>query len=110
MLTRETHARIYQGEIGNNEYSELESAAKGEGIPLREFILKEIIIYLKNWDLICALDIEEVALNDGRIRFYLWIPYEKYVELDRLMKSSGTAYIQELTRKAMSQRNQIEYK
>ena len=104
MLTRETHARIYQGEITNNEYSELESAAKGEGISPRKFIIKEIRKYLKNWDSKHALDIEEVALDDGRTRFYLWIPYENYRELDQLMKARGS-YIQDLTRKVIRQRN-----
>ncbi|MBW1784314.1 MAG: hypothetical protein JRL30_26680 [Deltaproteobacteria bacterium] len=106
MPTRETHARIYQGEIDQSDYRELESVARGEGISPRTFILKEIIRYLKNWDLNCALDIEEVALNDGRTRFYLWIPYEKSAELEHLMKTRGTTHIQELTRKAIRQRNQ----
>ncbi len=106
MLTRETHARIYQGEITHNEYKELESAAKEEGISLREFILKAIRKYLENWDSRHSLDIEGVALNDGGIRVYLRVPYEKYSELDYLMKNRGT-YIQELTRKAIKQQNQI---
>jgi hypothetical protein len=105
MLTRETHARIYQGEINQNEYRKLESMAREKRISLRELFIELIRKYLKNWDARYSLDIEGVALNDGRTRFYLWVPYEKYSELVRLMRRNG-AYVQELLSKAVSQQNQ----
>jgi hypothetical protein len=107
MRTRETHARIYQGEINRNTCKELESVAKEKGISLRELILEVIGKYLGDWNSRYSLDIEAVALNSGGARFYLWVPYENCDELDHLIKTRGT-YIQELTRKAIKQRNQID--
>ena len=108
MLTRETHSTIYQGEISQSKHSELESAVRGEGISPRKFILKEISNYLKNQNSKHALGIEDIALNDGRTRFYLWIPYQKFEELDHLMKITGIIHIQKLARKAIKQRRHIE--
>ena len=105
MHTRETHARIYQGEIEENQYRELKSGAEEEGVSLSKFILERINDYLKKWDPKYPLQLEEMALDDGRSRFYLWVAYEKYAELDHLMKAGGSC-IQELTRKAI--RQQIE--
>ena len=107
MPTRETHARIYQGEIDNNEYRELERSAKQRGIPLREIIVEAINKYLKKSNPKYPLDIEEMDLKDGSKRFYLWIPYENYNDLVHLMKTRGIIYIQELVRRAARQRNQI---
>lgn len=107
MPTRATHARIYQGEITETKYRELGSLEKRKGIPPRELILKAVGKYLENGDPKYSLDIEEVLLNDNRMRLYLWVPYERYGELDCLMKSRG-AYIQELVRKAMKGYNKTE--
>ncbi|MBW1678257.1 MAG: hypothetical protein JRJ79_17080 [Deltaproteobacteria bacterium] len=106
MLTRETHARIYQGELAESKYRALHLLAKQKDVSPCELILEAIRKYMENWDPKYSLDIEELVLNDGSVRFYLWVPYEKYGELDRLMKSKGT-YIQELFRKAIRLRNQI---
>jgi len=89
MHTRETHARIYQYEITDNEYRELKRSAKQETISFHELILEIVRKYLENGDPKYLLDIEKWVLNDGGVRFYLWVPYEEYGELDRLMKSRG---------------------
>jgi hypothetical protein len=106
MLTRETHARIYQGELSEREYIELRSVANHKGLPLRELILGAIKTYLENWEPRHSLDVEEAVLNEERVRFYLWLPYENLSELDRLMTSKGS-YVQQLLKKAVKQRNQI---
>jgi hypothetical protein len=42
MLTREKHARIYQGELSAKEYSELKKSAKQENLSVRELTLDAI--------------------------------------------------------------------
>lgn len=98
MLKRETHARIYQGEINHNECREIERAAKEKRISLQELILGLIRKYLENWDSRRSLYIERVRLSNGGTRLYLWVPYENCDELNHLMKSKST-YVQELLRK-----------
>jgi hypothetical protein len=103
MVTRETHARIYQGELSEKESSELKSAAKKKKLSLRELILDTITKYLENWEPQYSLDVEEVVLNDEHVRFYLWLPYEDLDELDHRMTGKGS-YIQQLLKKAVSAR------
>ncbi len=107
MLTRETHARIYQGEITDNEYSKLKSSGKEESISLRELILETVRKYLEDWETKYSLDIEKVVLNNGSVRFYLWLPYQVCDKIDQLMKNRGT-YVQELVRKAIWEYNKTD--
>jgi hypothetical protein len=101
MLTRETHARIYQGELSEKEYSELKSAANQKNLSLRGLVLEAMRKYLEDWEPRYSLDIEEVVLNDERLRFYLWLPYENLHDLDLLMASKGS-YVQQLLKNATS--------
>ncbi|MBW2005785.1 MAG: hypothetical protein JRI72_14525 [Deltaproteobacteria bacterium] len=100
MLTRDTHARIYQGDLSKGEYDELQSLARQKNISVRDLLLDAIRAYLKNGKLRFSLNIEEVLLNTASVRFYLWLPYEIRDELDQFIKSRGT-YIQEFIKKAI---------
>ena len=100
MPTRNTHARIYQGEFTKEAYESIHNLADQNNIPVRDFILESIREYLNSWDPSHRLDFEEVFLNDASARLYLWMPYEICDELNRLMDSRGT-YVQALLKRAL---------
>ena len=89
MLTRDTHARIYQGEVSRQRYEKLQSAAGNTGLSVREVVLAAVKEYLKNWEGTASMDIEEVVLSNDQIRFFLWLPFADCSELCRLMMSRG---------------------
>ncbi|MBW2065195.1 MAG: hypothetical protein JRJ03_09705 [Deltaproteobacteria bacterium] len=102
-LTRDTHARIYQGELDLSEYQDLELVSQNRKAPIRAIIKDLIKGYLGDWDKGKALDVEEVPLKDGRLRFYLWVPYEICDELDLKVSGKGI-YIQKLVRNSLKYR------
>ena len=101
MLTRDTHARIYQGDLSRSKYDELQGLARQKNMTIQDLILDAIRKYLSDLKSEFSLDIEEVTLNNGGARFYLWAPYKIGDKLDRLMKSRGV-YLQELVSKAIN--------
>lgn len=107
MLTRDTHARIYQGELPDNKYGELGVLAKQKGVSLHELILEAIRGYLEKGKPKFSLDVEEVALKSGDMRFYLWLPYEILEEIDHLIKNKGI-FLHELVRKALMEHYKTE--
>jgi len=99
-LARDTHARIYQGELILSEYRDLELVSQDMKVPIRTIIKDLINAYLGHWDKGKALEVEEVPLEDGRMRLYLWVPYEICDELDLKVSEKGT-YIQKLVRNSL---------
>lgn len=100
MPKRDTHARIYQGELDPAEYCELKRLSGTNKTPIRRTLIDSIRAYLGNWDKGEDLDIEQLPLDDGKVRFYLWVPYELCDELDRAVAKKGT-YIQKLLKSSL---------
>jgi len=107
MIARDTHARIYQGDLSNSEYDKLKSLARRKNVSVRSLILDAIRKYLKDWNSRFSLNIEKVVLNNTSMRFYLWLPYEIRDEIDQFINNRGT-YIQELIRKAIKDCSKTE--
>jgi len=100
MLTRDTHARIYQGELSSQVYNRLLSMAGSSRLSVREVVSSAVKEYLNNWEGSASLDIEEVVISNDQIRFYLWLPYPDCPELDRFMTTRGR-HVQDLVREAI---------
>ncbi|MBW1998174.1 MAG: hypothetical protein JRJ29_09450 [Deltaproteobacteria bacterium] len=100
-LSRDTHARIYQGELDSSEYGDLEQISQNRKVPIGTIIKGLINAYLGGWDKGKALEVEEFPLEDGKVRFYLWVPYEVCDELDLKVSEKGT-YIQKLVRNSLN--------
>ena len=100
MLTRKTHARIYQGELSRHDYARLRVLASHRDMPVRELILEALKDCLNGWPGWSLLDIERVLTGDNNVRLYLWIPYDNYEELCREIKKKGF-YVQELALRAI---------
>ncbi|MBW1982742.1 MAG: hypothetical protein JRJ12_16165 [Deltaproteobacteria bacterium] len=100
MMTRDTHARIYQQELPRRLCRDLENIASSQGIHWRQLLVDCLRRYLGDWDGRQLLDLEDVPADEHNIRLYLWIPYEKCDELEQLLKSRGIQ-LQELTREAL---------
>jgi hypothetical protein len=99
MLTRATHARIYQGELTTAEYEELNLLARKRSASVQTLILEAIRAYLKN-ELLASLDVELVETDSSGIRPYLWVPYDAHSKIELIMKEKGS-YIQGLVRKSI---------
>lgn len=102
-LTRDTHARVYQGELNSADYEGLRDLSKARKIPIREILVDSVTAYLGDWDKGRALDVEELILGDGSVRLYLWVPYELCDELERRALKKGI-YLQKLIKNALKDR------
>lgn len=100
MLTRDTHARIYQGELSKCVCEELVRLARQNNTSAQALILEAIGAYLKNGELTSSVDVEMVETNGSRVRCYLWLPYDTCDKVELMMKGKGT-YIQGLVRKSI---------
>ena len=89
MLTRDTHARIYQGEVSGPKLDILQKLSNKKKLSLSSLILFAITDYLKDRDFAGDLDIEAVKLSSENVRLYLWVPYKTYYELEKFMKIKG---------------------
>ena len=85
MLSRDTHARIYQGELSSQRCEKLRSTGDSGCSSVKELVLSAVKDYLKNWEGTASLDVEEVVLSNDRIRFFLWLPYVHCSEFCHLM-------------------------
>jgi len=102
-LTRDTHARIYQGELDPADYDRLMDLSKAKKIPIRGILVDSVTAYLGDWDKGRVLDVEELILGDGSVRVYLWVPYELCDELERKALEKGT-YLQKLIKNSLKDR------
>ncbi|MBW1717275.1 MAG: hypothetical protein JRJ77_15870 [Deltaproteobacteria bacterium] len=100
MLTRETHARIYQGELAAGKYEELNLLARQRSTSTEALILEAIRAYLKNDELMVSMNVELVPVNNCHVRCYLWLPYDTSSKVELMMKGKGT-YIQGLVRTSL---------
>jgi len=107
MLTRDTHARIYQGELSKQRYEKLQSTAGSSRLPVREVVLSAVKDYLDEWQGAASVEIEEVVLSNSQIRFFLWLPYAYCSELRRLMTMRGKD-VQDLVREAIKKAVKID--
>jgi len=104
MITRDTHARIYQQDLPRNQLVELKRLASQMNMSDQKLILEAIRKFLGCWSSRFDLNIEKVLLKNGDMRFFLWLPYQILDELERLLKCKEI-HIQELARSAI-----MEYK
>jgi hypothetical protein len=100
MPTRETHAKLYQGELTTAEYEELNLLARQRSASVQALILEAIRAYLKNDELLASMDVELVEINNSGVRCYLWMPYDTHSNIELIMKERGT-YIQGLVRNSI---------
>ena len=100
MLSRDTHARIYQGEFSKREYEEILHLAGKRNASAQELILNAIAFYLKNGGLSKSLSVEMIMLDGPSLRVYLWLPYDMRDKIELMMKEKGS-YIQVLVRKSI---------
>ncbi|MFP3870326.1 MAG: hypothetical protein ACLFVT_05520 [Syntrophobacteria bacterium] len=100
MLTRKTHAKVYQQELSKSECDKLEELAGQKATSVHEVLLKALGEYLQHWQPGTDVDVEGVATADGSMRLYLWIPYDRYDELCRETRKRGL-YVQELVLEAL---------
>jgi hypothetical protein len=100
MLTRNTHAKVYQQELSQREYDRLEELAGEKNTSVREMILQAVAAYLQGRQPGTDLDVEAVPAAGGSMRLYLWIPYDRYDELCGQLKDRGL-YVQELVIEAL---------
>jgi hypothetical protein len=107
MLTRDTHARIYQGDLSRSEHDKLQTLARQKNVTVRDLISDAINKSLRDLRSGFSQDIEEVMLHNGRLRFYLWLPYQVCGKIDRMMKNRNT-YVQELVRQAIREYNKAD--
>lgn len=82
MVTRDTHARIYQHELSKQEYDQLHQLASSRQVSVKELLARSVKACLKKWGIENSIEIEELNVDDKKIRFYLWIPYTSLDSLE----------------------------
>ena len=86
MVTRDTHARIYQHELSKQEYDRLHQLASSQQVNVNELLASSVKACLKKWGIQNSIEIEEITVDDGKVRFYLWIPYTCRDLLERVLR------------------------
>jgi hypothetical protein len=91
MVTRDTHARIYQHELSKQEYDRVHQLASRQQFNVNELLASSVNTCLKGWGIHNFVEIEEMTVDDEKIRFYLWISAAEHTKYHLVSVGAITA-------------------